>query len=435
MRSHVNTKIMAMASAIVIILSMFLAGCGSSGSTNSPSKVSISYWTWAPAIEIVKKQITAFEKEYPNISVDYKVSTYNDYLVALKAAANAGSLPTVMALQPVGTGVSVSYLRPLQDFAKSSLGQNWQAKYVKTGLQQARMINPPGDNNFYALPEGMQSTSLVVNTAIFHKYKLPVPQTFSELEQDAAVLRSHGVAPILLGGADGWQNEDLFLEIANQVAPDAWYQAEKAGTGFDAPGLVKAMNIWRSLFTEHIVQGGAMGAHAYPDEVNAFNKGEGAIIPLGSWAISSTPPGPYNVPLAKEWQMIQFPKLSATAQQIPLAGADAILGMAKSVSGVQADAGWKLIQFLTQGDGEVIYANEMCDLPAKVGLTPSTLPYASAKVMYQQSVDWTKEGTSRYVANPQLNNALITALASVATGQATPAAALSKLDGVAARKQ
>ena len=441
MKFHVKALTMVMLLGTTI-LSLFLASCGggspnTGGSGSSP--VSISFWTWNPDVTTLKEEITAFEKQYPNIHVDYKASSYNDYLVNLKAGANAGSLPTVFGMQVGGLQAQyLQYLQPLQGYASAALGANWQSKYVKTGLQQARIVNPTGDTNFYTLPQALGSTSLLVNTTIFQKYHLPVPQTFADLQRDAAVLNSHGVAPMLLGGADGWESEDLFLEIANQTAPNAWYQAQKAGTGFDTPGLEQAMSIWKSLFTDHIVQSGAAGAHAYPNEVNNFNQGQGAIIPLGSWVIQAALPGANNVPLSKYWSMIQFPKINATATQVPLAGVDELLGLNKAASGAQADAGWKLIQFLSQGEGETIYVNGLHDLPAQVGLTtPASLSQASpnAATMYQQSVTWSDEGTLRYVLYPRLDQALITALATVSTGQDTPAAALAKLNGVVNQQQ
>lgn len=429
-------KVMAFATLTATILSVFLAACGgstNSGSSNGSSKVTISYWTWNPSLTVVQQEVSAFEKQYPNIHVDYKVATYNDYLVSLKAAANAGSLPTIFGMQ-VG-GMQIQYLhnlRPLQNYAQATWGSNWQSHFVKTGLTQAQVVNPSGDNNFYTLPESIGSESLLVNNAVFAKYQLPIPKTFADLKQDAAVLNSHGVAPMLLGGADGWQNEDLFLEMANQVAPGEWYKAQKTGTGFDSPGLIQAMTIWKQLFTDRIVQPGAMGAHAYPDEVNAFDNGQGAVIPLGSWAISGTLPGASNVPLSKNWSTILFPQIAPGTPQTPLAGVDVLLGISTNASDEQASAGWKFAQFLTQGQGEDIYVNAMIDLPAKVGLVPTSLNQAfpNAKTMYQQSVQWANQGTLRYVLYPQLDQALITALANVATGQATPAAALAKLNGI-----
>jgi raffinose/stachyose/melibiose transport system substrate-binding protein len=434
-----SVKLMSLV-ALTTLLGIFLVGCGgnNASSNNGSSPVTISYWTWNPDINTVKQEVTAFEKQYPNIHVDYKVPGYTDYLVNLKAAANAGSLPTIFGMQVGGLQAQyLQYLQPLQNFAQTGLGSNWESKYVKTGLDQARIVNPSGDSNYYTVPESMGSDSLLVNNAVFAKYNLPIPQTFEELKQDAAVLNSHGVAPMLLGGADGWQNEDLFLEIADQVAGNDWYQAQKAGTGFDTPGLIQAMNIWKSLFTDHIVQTGAIGAHAYPNEVNAFNQGQGAIIPLGSWAIQGTLPGANNVPLSKNWSLMLFPKLTATATPMPLAGADVLLGISKNASSDQSAAGWKLIQFLSQGEGQSIYTDAMIDLPAQAGLTPTTLSQASpnATTMYQQSVDWANTGTLRYVLYPQLDQALVTALASVATGQATSAAALTKLNGVVQQQQ
>ena len=107
-----SVKLMSLV-ALTTLLGIFLVGCGgnNASSNNGSSPVTISYWTWNPDINTVKQEVTAFEKQYPNIHVDYKVPGYTDYLVNLKAAANAGSLPTIFGMQ-VG-GLQAQYLQYL----------------------------------------------------------------------------------------------------------------------------------------------------------------------------------------------------------------------------------------------------------------------------------------------------------------------------------
>jgi ABC-type glycerol-3-phosphate transport system substrate-binding protein len=101
MKLHVKATTFAVL-ALATIFSIFLAGCGGSSAGNSSSSsspVTITYWFWKPGKVVVKQEVSAFEKQYPNMHVNYKSPTYTDYLVNLKAVANAGSLPTVFGLQ------------------------------------------------------------------------------------------------------------------------------------------------------------------------------------------------------------------------------------------------------------------------------------------------------------------------------------------------
>ncbi len=65
---------------------------------------------------------------------------------------------------------------------------------------------------------------------------------------------------MVVGGQDGWQNEDVFLQFANQTAPGQFYRAEQTGKGFTSTGLVSAMTYFKELFTDHIVEKDELGS-------------------------------------------------------------------------------------------------------------------------------------------------------------------------------
>jgi hypothetical protein len=81
-----------------------------------------------------------------------------------------------------------------------------------------------------------------------------------------------------------------------------------------------------------------------------------------------------------------------------------------------------------------MYANQLADLPAKAGYVPakalSDMYFPRAMQVFHTMENWMNEGTVRYVTNPNLNTALIKALAEVGSGTATPVQALRSLNGI-----
>lgn len=405
-----------------------------SAAAGTSNKITITYWTWNPGASAVQAMVKAFEQQNPDIIVKASNFTYNNYLVALKTAAEGGQLPTAFGLQVGGMVAQYErYLLPLNSLAESAWGAHWTKKFVPFGLYSVQVSNQPGDHSYYALPQSVQSTSIWYNKAIFQKLHLAVPTSFPQLISEAKVFNAHHIPEMLLGGADGWQNEDLFLQIADQTAPGQFYKIEAANgkESFVTPGLVKAMDIWKEMFTAGVFQKGAMGEHAYPNAVNDFNDGKGAMIPLGSWNLGELLPNlKPPIPLAKYFGAELFPQIPGAAKAVALGGVDVCSGIDKNATPAEQRAAWKFLASLTQGAGENVYANTLSDLPGKAGLIPSVFrqAYPNALPLFKQSVNWMTDSTFRYVTNPNLNTALINALAAVATGQQTAQSALEALN-------
>src|SRR5215470_8841231 len=86
------------------LLATGLTACGgSSGSSDSSSATSgtINWWGWTPTdTATAENYIAAFNKQYPNIKVNYKLVNISDWVAALRPALASGKGPDVFDMQP-----------------------------------------------------------------------------------------------------------------------------------------------------------------------------------------------------------------------------------------------------------------------------------------------------------------------------------------------
>src|SRR6201984_18959 len=192
----------------------------SAGSAEDQAKKQITVWSWFIS-STMAKSIKAFEEKNPGLEVKYTYYNYSpEYITALKAAAASNSLPDIIGLQPGSlTQQYRQQLAPLNSYAEKEWGGDWQSKIFPVNLKQMAMGNPPGDGNFYILPQESQILVIWYNKEIFKKLNLEVPKTYSDLVAASKKVSSAGLIPVYQGAADGWQNENVFLMLTNQLAP------------------------------------------------------------------------------------------------------------------------------------------------------------------------------------------------------------------------
>src|SRR5271163_121729 len=237
----------------------------SAGSAEDQAKKQITVWSWFIS-STMEKSIKAFEEKNPGLEVRYTYYNYSpQYITALKAAAASNSLPDVIGLQPGSlTQQYREQLAPLNTYAEKEWGADWRSKIFPVNLKQMAMGNPAGDTNLYILPQESQILVIWYNKEIFIKLNLEVRKTYQDLIAASKKLTAAGYIPLYQGAADGWQNENVFLMLANQLAPGLVDEAQNGRAPCTSPQLVKAMQAWANLFKDGVFQQGALGARAYP---------------------------------------------------------------------------------------------------------------------------------------------------------------------------
>ncbi|WP_282845740.1 ABC transporter substrate-binding protein [Microbacterium oxydans] len=412
------------------------AGGAAPDASGNASSDTITFRSWSPIEQTTRQMIEAFQAENEGSKIDATIFNYPEYLVDLQSRASSNTMPDVLGLQPGAlTQQYRENLMPLQDCAAETWGDDWQSKFYPIGIEQARMGNPEGDDNFYSLPILTQTVNLWANSEIFDDAGLSVPKTWDELVQTTKDLSGGDAAPFLLPAKDSWLRNVVFLQIANNVSPGTVYEAEDGSVPWTDPAIVKAFDYWSKLFSDGIAQDGAIGLDAYPSAVNQFEAGNAAMIPLGAWWIQQSDPTKSDIPPLSEgmsgYEPFLFPTIPGGAAEPQFVGGiDVSLGISKNTA--NPELACKVLTDFIAGSAAQKLVNTMNDVPAVTGLAPEKFTSEKQEQIWNLFVDeWLPQVKySRYFESPKLDQAVADALAAIATGDSTPQEAAESVQAV-----
>ena len=226
-----------------------------------------------------------FNAAAPNIKLTATVYPYGDYIQTLPLSMRSGTSDDLMAFQ-VGSMLSTyaEYLEDLTPYAEKEWGANWKDKFLSVGIEQTTV-----DGKLVALPQVMSAAgALWYNQTILDKFNLSVPTNWDEWISVSNTLKDNGVVGFMHGAKDSWINYDMFIGIANEVDPGKVYEAEAGNISWTHESLVKATSLWGEMFSNGIMQEGALGNAQYPDIHQAFTSGKAAMMTMGTWNNFST---------------------------------------------------------------------------------------------------------------------------------------------------
>ncbi len=412
-------------SVLVLVSLMFMIGVVQPAVAESPQKTVVTFRSWSPILETTQQMIKAFEANNPDITVEATIFNYPEYIMDLKTRAASDTMPDIIGLEPGAlTQEYREFLIPLQDCAQKMWGENWQEKFYPIGIDQARLGNPTGDENFYGLPILVQTINLWYTIPLFEEAKLTPPKTYDEMLKVAEYFNSKGIAPLMVGAADGWLRRDMYMHLIHNIAPGKIYEAEVGNAKFTDPEFVEAMRWWKKLFDDNIIQPGALGLSAYPGSMELIEAGQAAMFPMGAWwqqqARRLNPP-PLSVGLVG-YAPFMFPDVTGKGAppEDPLGGIDVMLGVTKAAK--DKDAACRVLADFAGGAGAQALINTFNDLPAFKGINPQTYDSENQEKVWKLfTEDWLpKVKYARQLRDPQVKQALEDALAAVAAGEMTP---------------
>lgn len=396
--------------------------------SNSAEIINLDFWAWAPndaEWEIAKK---AFEKKYPNIKVNYIRYSSQEYAKKIKVAIQAGEAPDVMGFELSSAKNYVSVLEPLAAYAEKSWGKDWKNQFKSDPLAQVE------DLDYKLLPTGVSVTPVIVyNAEMFKKAGVQPPKTLDDLKNVIKKFEQanlDGVIPRLgFPGGKASSFNDLYFNILNQVAPGKLYQAAEGKIKFTDPDLVKGTEIFKSLYTDKIVQDGNLTVKFSPQLTDMFFKGKKfPMIAVGAWTLNwiqqHQKEGTYGI--------IPIPSMVDGAKPVVLVSADLPLGINKDSK--HKDAAWKFIDFMANGDYQDIEAKSLIFLPIKkgMGMDASLLENEISKEGAQTVAELSEKnvGGKRFLPYPELTEAIYLYVQKVATGELTPQKAMEEIQKV-----
>ena len=138
----------------------------------------------------------------------------------------------------------------------------------------------------YAVPTGTSHiTGVFYNKALFAKYNLELPTTWTELTQVMETFKSNGVNPFIMGGKDSWPAGLPVFGLAQSLIKDqvALDKGLWEGTAsLTDPMVVDLMEKVQTIYANTAPNWAGIDYASIPSR---FVQGEGAMLPDGSWEI------------------------------------------------------------------------------------------------------------------------------------------------------
>jgi ABC-type glycerol-3-phosphate transport system substrate-binding protein len=398
----------------------------------------VDWWGWTPTqSEVAQGYIDAFNEEYPDIEVVFRQVPINGYDAALRPALTSPEGPDVFDIAPGGGIGSIatfgSAAEDLTPVAEEWLGSDWESKIAANG--------PAGltteDGKLAGLSVGSTfAGTLWINQDMFDEYDLSAPTTLDEWIEVCNVFRENGQGCFTHGAGQVAFNQDTLQSIADSVEPGWWSAASRGEQEWTDDVFVQALEIWKRLFDEGVMDDGALGIQQYPDANNVFLSQQSPIVMMGTWYMPNT-----TVELAEAsisaagvadptpFRMVpvDFPDVAGNGNPPSLYG-DANYGLAVNSNSDAKEAARTFVAWLTtQGAGQQVVANAINDIASLTGVEPDWANVELVDQDLQQPVLQELIAETATVEEPRLSlvsaemqEAIGVASTTVADGSATP---------------
>lgn len=403
--------------ALCMLLSMASVAC-------AEEPVTISFQTWNPGdSDELWEIIDAFEAEHPNIKIDYIYMPYSDHIADMQIKMNNGEGPDVYGMQ---TGATYNEFRPyevdLTPYAEASWGEGWQSKFLDFCMD---LLNV--DGQYYGLPLGLTYAGFLwADVEKLDSYGLKVPTNYDELLSVCTALREKGELPLVIGAKDDWINIDTWLNIANDINTQMVYDAIDGKASFTEPDMVKAFEIWQSLFTSGIFQDGCIGVNMYNDTTDLWEYGEAALALNGSWAS-----GLYVVSDEEKYEVFNHEGADHDAFLMDWDNDGDTAGIQASIDVVlcmnanseHKDEVWEFIDFMLHYGQDILINKALQYFPSRTDLVLDVAGLSEdGTESLNYIIDQSKTNIAGYreMAYADLKQAICEALKALGTGEMTP---------------
>ena len=365
--------------------------------------------------------IPAFNKQFPDIKVEFSPSAPTEYNAALNARLAGGTAGDLITCRPFDVSLEL--------YRKKSLAALNDLPGMKNFSDVAKSAWSTDDGkDTFCVPMASVIHGFIYNKDALKKVGAAEPKTMEDFHTLLEKLKKDGTyTPIVLGTADQWESATMGFQ---NIGPNDWHGEDgRLGLIKGAQKLTDPQYV--AVFKELATWGASMGngyqAQKYADSQNLFSLGKGAIYPAGSWDIST-------FRATAKFPMGAFkPPLPAGATQCYISDhTDIAMGL-NAASKNQADAK-KFLDWLTTPEFATLYAN------ALPGFFPlSSEPVAIKDDLAATFVSWRKECKSTIRnsyqvlsrGTPNLENEMWNVSAQVINGAMTPEAAGKQLqDGL-----
>lgn len=272
------------------------SSASASGSSSSTPTATVNAWIVttasagqpSPSDQAEQALATAFDKAHPGDTVNITLVNNDNYKTQIANAMTAGNEPQIFWTWgggPLQQDIAAGKVVPLATTSQVSSGSSYLSQFLSSSLGAVT-----DNGEVYGIPiQGTQPVYFFYNKTVFSKYGLSFPTTWAQLLSDAAVFKSHGIAPISLAGGSTWP-ELMFLEyLADRIGGPSVaenIQSNKADA-WSSPAITEALTDIQTLVKDGDFQTGYTTLQDNGTNDTLVYTGKAAMQLMGDWDISS----------------------------------------------------------------------------------------------------------------------------------------------------
>ncbi len=249
-------------------------------------KIKLIYERVWEAPEVFAPMIEAYQRNHPNVEIEYKQTPIANYISNLKPSLDAGVGPDMFEIHANWLPYYIGELMPIPEnvYSQSEYASTFHDFVTKAFLDKGQL---------WAIALEANTFSLFYNKDIFKQAGLPdiPPRSWDELiEYAVAIKNKTGKYGIALGTARTTPQDHNVLEmfaVQNGAKP---ISDDLKKSMVDSPQFVEALEFYTSFVTKYGVwpastlEGGA-----------AFKSGDLGMLINGSWFINAAVSSGFNV--------------------------------------------------------------------------------------------------------------------------------------------
>lgn len=368
---NVKTALAAVAAGAMLLP---LAACGNSADAG---KIQLSYLSWNNE-QMSKPYIDAFEKENPDIKIDFSYSPPTpEYIQTLQTRLVGNQAPDVFVITSENKAdlMDNGYVKDLTD-----------EPFMKN-ISQANKDFVSRDGKVYGMSTSSWASGIVYNKDLLKQAGIDeVPSTWDEFLAACKKLKAAGITPYLETIADGLSR-----------IPDAFQGAIFAKDGVDITKLATkdeqtpgedekdAVKAWMKLYDQDLVTRDTVGISG-DDMKTQFVNGQVAMICTGPWDF-----GTFQEASGLNWGYAPMPALDKDHESYAQGSPSPGLAIYSKLSGDKLKAAEKFLTFMS--------SKTALDMDSKAGNAVTVKGYDSAVIDQYKTVYENNVQTGKYYLN------------------------------------
>lgn len=218
------------------------------GALATAQDVKITFWhiqNTGTGPEMIQQAVDRYMADNPGVTVEVVPMQNDPYKTRIRTAMGAGDPPCVFPSW--GGGPLFEYVQAGQaiDLTDYMEADNYLERFVPASLS-----NVTFDGRIYGVP--VENTAIAIfyyNKAIFDRYGLTPPETWSEMLELAQTLIDNGVVPFSLANKTKWTSSMYYMYLVDRLGgPEVFASAaNRTGGSFEDPVFIQAGEMVQEL--------------------------------------------------------------------------------------------------------------------------------------------------------------------------------------------